>query len=211
MIRVLYIHGLFGENVSIQRDFTQTSSTPQFKLEIFSPYNLTSLKKLNLDSNTTIVAYSLGARVLLKLMLQEGFPKQIRHLHILSASLEISNKSRAQRVVWEDFLISKMKNSTPEEFNLFWNNLSLFKKDSDISIDCSKMPDYLSVFRRHRLSEQPSFVNFIQQNKDSITLHYGEFDAKLAYVYEKFSNSKVHRDCSHRGVLHRLGDILEFV
>ncbi len=190
--QVVFIHGLFGENIRAPKN-----------CRVESPYFLKSLSDLKLSSETTIIAYSFGGRKLLSLIDSEGLP-DVNHIHIVSTHLGCDNK--AKRIKLEDSILEQMKKDT---FSTFWNQLPLFKNDEKIDINLKKMPLYRELFDNNRLSNSPDYNNLVSTFQHKITLHCGELDHKILEQYIKFENTVIHAKCGHRAPIYMIMDSIE--
>jgi hypothetical protein len=188
---MIFLHGLFGENISSPKD----SKT-------ISPYFLNTLSQIDIKSDDILIAYSFGARKLLSLIDTEGFP-DIEHLHIVSAHLSCSDRNKRKEL--EDHMLAQM---TSTSFLSFWNKLPLFEKDENIDINLDLLPFYREMFDQHRLSNSPDYRPIINKYSDKITLHCGELDDKIKKQYLEFQNVVIHKGCGHRGPIYKIQEYI---
>lgn len=194
---IIYLHGLFGENLL----------SPSKKIDrIISPYEISSIADLSIDSDCIIIGYSMGARKLLEILLKNKCREtlsRIKKVHLISCHLSTQNREKRRK--YEDDLIKKMSD---RNFESFWNSLPLFKNDYPINIDVKKMSYYKKIFDRNRLSKTPSYVDYIQKEIELFQLHCGEDDEKIYIQYKDFSNAVIYPKLSHRSVLKKIDFIL---
>lgn len=197
--KVIFIHGLFGEETALNSKYINT---------FVSPYSLTSLESLKLENGDIIYAYSLGARVLLKIMMESKTSIPKIKINILSAHISLDKSQRENRVLIEDKIIHKMDSSN---FNDYWNNLEIFKNDTPITINLEKIEFYKRIFNKFRLSKQKEAKSYIESYPEMFSLFWGELDLKIRnqYINTKVNTKEEFIDTSHRNVLNKIDYIHE--
>ena len=197
--RVIYIHGLFGE---------ESLSPSKYITEIINPYNLETVEELNLKDGDCVYAYSLGARVLLKRIIESNFKLPNIKINILSAHIHLEQAKNKEREIYENKLIKKMRGY---DFEAYWNSLSIFSRDIPININTSKMSEYIDIFKKYRLSEQISSKKYLEQNPSIFQIFWGDQDHKIKKQYQdtNVNIKKGFYQTSHRGILSKIDIIHE--
>jgi 2-succinyl-6-hydroxy-2,4-cyclohexadiene-1-carboxylate synthase len=137
-----------------------------------------------IQEEDTLIGYSMGGRVALRLAQQLNF--KLKHLVLLSShpGLE-TDEERKERGFWENQVLEKM--NTPS-FLEYWNSLPLFKNDKPIEeIPQERLTGFKLLFDEFRLSHQDNFLPLLSEYKQKVIYLIGQEDEK----YKKLSQEKL--------------------
>lgn len=137
-----------------------------------------------IQEEDTLIGYSMGGRVALRLAQQLNF--KLKHLVLLSShpGLE-TDEERKERGFWENQVLEKM--NTPS-FLEYWNSLPLFKNDKPIEeIPQERLTGFKLLFDEFRLSHQDNFLPLLGEYKQKVIYLIGQEDEK----YKKLSQEKL--------------------
>jgi 2-succinyl-6-hydroxy-2,4-cyclohexadiene-1-carboxylate synthase len=167
-------HGFLGS----PEDLSYLSSG---ELITFYDLYVTDPQTITLHENDTVIGYSLGGRVALELAHRYKF--QMKNLVILSAHPGLREEERPERSLWEESILKRLVEMSPDEFLTYWNALPLFKSDLPLrDLPLKKLRESALLFEKFRLSRQRCFLPELAQNRDKILWISGIQDDKYSKI-----------------------------
>jgi 2-succinyl-6-hydroxy-2,4-cyclohexadiene-1-carboxylate synthase len=169
-------HGFLGS----PEDFSFLPSRDDIKL-----YDLLDFKSPpSLNPEDTLIGYSMGGRIALEMASRSNF--NIKKLVLISSHPGLEDEDeKLARINWEDEVLLRLKSQGSEDFEEYWNKLSIFTHDKPIRI--RNLYSFASVFDQFRLSEQKNFLPYLSQHREKILWIIGEKDEK----YRKLAQEKL--------------------
>lgn len=148
-------------------------------------------------SNFTLIGYSMGGRIALAYAL--GFPDQVKHLVLESASPGLQSLTDQQaRIKADEMLAKKIEVGGLPAFIDFWQDIPLFQSQKKLS-DLQRQ-----AIRQERLQQsplglanslkgmgtgsQPSYWPQLDQLKMPVTFITGEFDQKFQLIAQQMKS-----------------------
>jgi len=137
---------------------------------------------------STLVGYSMGARVALALALRH--PEQIHSAILIGADAGIEDEAmRAERIAWDSSWAERAKNDSAEAFATAWESLPLFDSQKNISAEAqadlrAQRTSHTSAgiawaMRTLGLGRMPSLWSLLEKNDVPLTLMSGALDRKF--------------------------------
>lgn len=134
-------------------------------------------------TNISLIGYSFGARMVMKVFLSN--PKLFSSIHLLAGHAGIEQQNLVlDRQKKEMNFICKIEELTPYEFNQYWNELDLFKYDDPIQIGVYSKSTAIDYFKLWGLSKQGLLKNELLKYHDQIKWYFGDKDS-VYYQYAK--------------------------
>jgi 2-succinyl-6-hydroxy-2,4-cyclohexadiene-1-carboxylate synthase len=169
-------HGFLGS----PSDFDFLADYPGVKIHDLYREDLNSLKN-EIEMEDILIGYSMGGRIALQLAFDSGF--QVKKLVLINAHPGLEEKERQERAKWEEEVVHRLQESTPEEFLAWWNALPVFQNDEPIKGNFNRERS-LDLFHRMRLSEQPNFLPKLSGYREKVLWIIGKQDAKYRALAE---------------------------
>jgi len=167
-------HGFLGS----PQDFSFLPKREEIKLHDLLDLN----PNLSIESHDTLIGYSMGGRIALELAHQRNF--DIKKLVLIGSHPGLSSvEERQKRALWEDEVLSRLESSTPQEFESYWNSLSVFEHDQPIRIENQKL--YASLFDHFRLSRQENFLPYLKNHRERLLWIVGSHDEKYRKIAQE--------------------------
>lgn len=137
-----------------------------------------------LTAGDTLIGYSMGGRVALEIAARKNF--QIKQLVLINAHPGLAKEEEIKaRIRWEDEILARLQEQSPEDFLTYWNDLPIFAHDKPIKAQNKEsFQEAAQLFRRFRLSHQENFLPALQKHRDQVLFLIGKDDEK----YLKMAN-----------------------
>ncbi len=167
-------HGFLGSPA----DFSFLHSDgPIFLHDVYETDPLT----LKIGQDDTLIGYSMGGRIAMEIAHKNKF--NIKKLVIINSHPGLPESERKDRSLWEDSVLKRLIEATPETFLAYWNSLPLFSTDSPLTeLSLEKYAKSEKIFDKYRLSRQRCFLPELEANRDKVLWIAGTQDRKYAEI-----------------------------
>ncbi len=162
------------------------------------------------EPNDILIGYSMGGRIAMEIAERNQF--KIKRLIILSAHPGLETHELRERNIWEESVLQRLKDLTPEAFLTYWNQLPLFKADSPLNhLYYERFKLSYALFEKNRLSRQPNFVPGLLKHKEKVTWIVGSQDEKYLSLAKKLESQglPIHEINSGHRVLNHPAAVME--
>ncbi len=160
------------------------SFLPQNQVICHDLLNL-KLRVTDLTSEDVLIGYSMGGRWAMEHAVSAAF--KLKKLILISAHPGLRTADeKMQRLEWESEVHQKMQTLSPHEFLRWWNALPLFRADLPLTqLDPKTYDSWAKLFWERRLSEQPCYLDLLEQHRSQVSWIVGSHDARYAQIAQE--------------------------